>query len=307
MSSNPFTPQRGTESAIMQIFLNGTNVVTLPGAPTGSLLKYDFGGNMNFINKEMSASSYNMIYSTPNITTANNNTSFSFEWPTTGTNYTVSLLNPGFYQVSDLNAAMDAVMDTNYLYLTNASTGASFFFLQLVINTNSYGIQLIATPIPTSVTAGIWSGWTLPSGATWTLPATMPMTPLLNVPATNWGSLIGFSVGTYPSATQSTVYSHLSDFIPIVTPTNLFVVIADCVNNPGGQQSQKNFLLQFPPNGPWASLIGPGSNLTEKWVTCVDGPRPTINLQVLNQNLQPVTILDNSGTGIMLSIRDRRF
>jgi hypothetical protein len=133
-------------------------------------------------------------------------------------------------------------MFANGHYLID-TTGDYVYLLELIINQSRYAVQLNAFLIDTAIAAA--NVWVLPAGATWAIPTAQAILPYITIFANNnFGALIGFSAGSFPTAaisgippaqTEAPVYAIsqaiLSTTAPQVTPYSSFLVYCNLVNN----------------------------------------------------------------------------
>ena len=83
---------------------------------------------------------------------------------------------------------------------TNGGTNI-MYFVELVMNSVRYSVQLNVYPIPTKIQATALS-CAKPENA-WNFPV-LSMTPQLNILSQQFGNLIGFNFGLYPVLPQIT-------------------------------------------------------------------------------------------------------
>jgi len=291
------------------LILNSSNVI--PDG-TNSRFQYNFPqGGFSVKNQQIAVSSISQYFSTFNITTSYNNTSFSYIW-VDGTTNSVSIPN-GFYQVVDLNAYLQSVMYSNKHYLTTTG-GQIVYLLELIINQSRYAVSLNSYLISTAIATA--NSWSLPAGATWVLP-TNSILPYLVVPSTNnFGKLIGFSAGQYPAGaiagvppaqtqTPSFAVSQtiLSTTAPQITPYSSFLVYCSLVNNRSTIPS--NLIYTFTPTDATFGSLQNYSPLAEfAWNECLDGTYTNFTVEFRDQLGNPVVYQDPN-TLITLIIKDK--
>lgn len=235
------------------IILNSSNIIS---DGTNSKFQYIFPqGGYTFKDDLLAVNSISQYFSTFNITTTYNNNSFSYIW-VDGTTNSVTIPN-GYYSVVQLNAYLQSILYANKHYLLNSSSQI-VYLLELVINQSKYAVSLNSYVISSALAAT--NSWTLPAGATWVLPTNLIL-PYLVVPSTNnFGKLIGFASGQYPSGTITGVppaqvqapaftsaQSILSTIAPQITPYSSFLVYCSLVNNRSVIPSQ--LLYSYTPTG----------------------------------------------------------
>ena len=274
-----------------------TLIINSNNAVNNYTYKYDLPNGVQFTNQQLAVSSINMYYCWPNITSSGtngsyNNNSYTYTW-VDGTTKTVTMPD-GFYDVSTLNAYLQSQMVANTHYLINAS-GDYVYYLEFQENTSRYAVQLNSYPVPTALP----TGWSNPG--VWSLPVTAK-TPQLTVLSTNnFYKVIGFTAGTYPTPTQSTTYSKVSDITPQITPVSSVILTCSIADN--RYSIPDNIIFSFAPNVTYGSQIQvQPSELT--WVDIQDGQQQSLTVTFLDQNKNPLPILDTNLV-ILFSIREK--
>ena len=228
--------------------INGTGL--LPG--TLNTYRTYFNSDVIFDNWELSIVNLSLFNALRNVTAAYGNNSFSYKW-VDGTIVPVSIPD-GSYSIDNIGSFMQNVMTTNkhYIIYTNPSTGitTNIFLLTLTTNPTYYGAQLTSLPVDTTLYPS--PNYSLPTGATWSLPLTAT-NPQFIVPAgsafnnNTFGSLLGFPSGSYPAAqTPGAAYDYVSGyfsptsasggtsagaFVPTISPVQSVVVRCNlCLN-----------------------------------------------------------------------------
>lgn len=218
------------------IIINQSNIVPNSG---NSAFQYNFPlGGITFQDEFIAVQQVSLYNSVFNITTQNNNNSFSYVW-VDGT--VVPVVMPDSYlELSEINAFMQSVMLAKGHYL-QTSAGNNVFLLQLVVNPSRYADQLNCFLIDTAIATA--NTWTLPPAATWVLP-TSPICPIFIVPQTNFQQIIGYTAGSYPNAVITgvppaqiqtpsylTTQSFLSTSAPQIIPQPSYLATCSLVNN----------------------------------------------------------------------------
>ena len=111
-------------------------------------------------------SSISIYNSTFNIEKNRGNNVIQIIW--LGTTYTI-IIDDGYYNVSDLNFKIQQFCILNNLYLLSNSGSNIIYFVELVMNSVRYSVQLNLYPIPTLSQASSL-GYSLPPSAIWTFP-----------------------------------------------------------------------------------------------------------------------------------------
>ena len=208
----------------------------------------------------------------------NNN---SFQYTFSGSTYTFLLPN-GFYGINDISQAFQNYMISQNQYLINISTGIYQYFIVLATNTTYYANQILCFPIPSSLP----TGYSAPSGFVY---SSSGYTPQVIITNNNFGKLIGFSSGTYPSILQSTAYNILSNITPNGSPVNSLIVRCNLVSNEATMPS--DILDSFNINASFGSQITYTPSY-EKWVSIKSGTYNNFLITLQDQNFSTVQIND---------------
>lgn len=206
-------------------------------------LVYNFpSGGYSFKNDMIAVLSIYQYFSIFNITSSYGNNTFSYVW-FDGIEYTITIPD-GYYEISDLNSYFQSVMIANTHYMTN-SAGQFIYFLEFLVNTSRYAVQINSYPLDTTIQST--NGYILPSGATWSVPATSTLSQF-NVNTTGFGEVLGYEIGSYPtSQVGSSTVSFLSSKAPQITPYSSILVSCNLVNNRAVIPS--NILTSYTPLG----------------------------------------------------------
>lgn len=277
------------------LILNSSNIVQ---GSNNSTLIYEFvGGGINLVKgQKVALANLQMYYSTFNITSAYNNNTFSYVW-VDGTINQVVVPN-GWYDINALNNYLHFVMVQNSHYLVSGSNYV--YLITLTTNSTQYAVELNCFGI--SDTLATANGWVLPAGATWVLPTNF-IVPELVVPANNnFGLLIGFNAGTYPSGviagappaqTQTPTYTtdqiFLSTTTPQVTPLSSFILTCSLINN--NYAVPNNLIYSFAPQG----VIGEQFTVAPNQYVFIDvlpAMYSRFEISFIDQDLRPVAIQD---------------
>ena len=282
------------------LIINGGNLV--PQGTDNSRYVYKFPtGGANFQDDEIAVSNISIYYSWRNISAALGNNTFSYVWYSGAGPLatTVNITIPdGSYDISQLNAYLQSIMIANSHYLITAS-GSYVYYLELVENPTAYAIQFNSYALPTAAQAAAL-GYTAPVG--WPGYVTVNITPQIIIPSTDIRNILGFNAGTYPTPTQATNYSKISDFTPQVSPVQSVLIACSLVNNPYAYPS--NIIYSFAPIGTsYGSLIQPQmSNFI--WNEITSGQKQDFYIQFLDQNYKSLQIVDTNLV-VVLSIRHK--
>jgi len=222
------------------IILNTANIVE---NSNNTKLVYNFpSGGYTFKNDMIALQSVYQYFSIFNITSDYGNNSFSYTW-FDGIEYSITIPD-GYYEISDLNSYFQSIMIANTHYMTN-SAGQFIYFLEFIVNTSRYAVQINSYPLDTTIQTT--NGYILPTGATWSVPATSTLSQF-NINTTGFGEVLGYEIGSYPSnQTGSTTASFLSSVAPQITPYSSILVSCNLVNNRAVIPS--NILSSYTPLG----------------------------------------------------------
>jgi hypothetical protein len=274
------------------IILNQNNLNS--GNPYNNVFTSNFpSGQIRFENESVSLAEltlYNSFYNITSATTGSmyNNNTFQYIWIDGSVN-TVTLPD-GAYEISDINAYLISVMTNNKHYLLN-SNGEYVYYLDMSVSTTQYVIILTAYVLPSTLP----SGWSLPSGATWSLSNQTPQFTILST--NNFYKVIGFSAGTYPSTAQSSDYNVSSDLVPQVSPVSSIYLTLDIANNP--YSIPNTFIYSFTTGDTKfgsAISIRPPAFL---FVPLQNGAFKNVSVSFLDQDLRPIYIRDTNAVIIL--------
>lgn len=230
------------------------------------------------------------------ITAQRQNNSLKIVWPTASTTTTYSITLPdGTYSASDINNYLQYWSIQNNLYLINNTTGTNYYFISCAENPSSYAIQFTMQPVKNI------SGYT-PAGSFPTLPVTA-YTPQLQIDNSAFGTIIGFSSGTYPAAQQTSVYAVNSNLVPQLDPTAAVIVTCSNLYNPIASNNQ--ILHTFTSAGVEYGQLITTSQAQGLAYTPMQGTNSELTLSFLDQNMIPLGIIDNN-LCIRLLIRPRK-
>ena len=236
---------------------------------------------------ELCISNIQIPYSWYNIAPVYNNQTFQINFPaSTSTFYTGTVtITAGFYTVNDINAFLQQYCITNGLYLIN-SVGQYVYYLTFLYNVTFYGVQLITNLVPTSLP----SGWTAPSN--WVGYHTTSLCPQLIVTSNNFGNLIGFKAGTFPSVNTASA-STLNTFTPLGSNVNSLVIRCSLVDNQVGVPT--DILDTMPVNATFGSNINYQPPAL-KWIKLTPCTHQYLTITFVDQNLNSILAQDPNVT-----------
>ena len=281
------------------IKLDSTNIV--PNGLNNTFTYHFPGSSVNFQNIEFAIQSISMFNSQYNIDAAafNNNT-FKLEVPTAATTSTISVSLPdGIYSYADINREIQTALVNAGAYLIDDQND-NVFYIQLTENSIYYAAQVDMSPTPTALP----SGWSKPATGLYSTSGTgLPTTtrvPRLIIDNSEFGKLLGLSLGTYPSASATVAKYQLSNIIPEIHPSSSYVIHCDLVKN------------EFDSTGTITACFDRGTSVSGQliryqpsqyvWCSTHDGSRATVTVRIFDQNDRPVHFRDQS-VSIMLIFR----
>lgn len=270
------------------LILNSSNIVN---NSNNSVLEYNFpAGSVTLNDTYLALESLTMFYSTFNITAANNNNTVQYRW-IDNVVYNVTFPD-GFYNAVDIQDYIRSVMLTNLHYLLDVVTSEYVWFFGLTTNPSTYSIQM--NFFACNLTAYPAISYTLPVGATWTVPLLAnSVCPQIIISATNnFGLLVGFAAGTFPTSRVTAVnVSVLSTFTPQITPLSSYILSCTLVNN--NYAVPNTFLYAFAPKG----TIGEQFSIQPysfSFIPILKGQYSTFRVQLTDQLNRPVVIQDSN-------------
>jgi hypothetical protein len=178
-------------------------------------------------------------------------------------------------------------MIANTHYMTNAS-GQFIYFLEFIVNTSRYAVQINSYPLDTDIQTT--NGYILPTGATWSVPATSTLSQF-NVNTSAFGEVLGYEIGSYPSnQTGSTTASFLSSVAPQITPYSSILVSCNLVNNRAVIPS--NILSSYTPLGTNIGSLFTFEPNYLQFADVEDGQYTQLVLEFRDQLSRPIIIRD---------------
>ena len=249
-------------------------------------LVYNFpSGGYSFKNDMIAVLSIYQYFSIFNITSDYRNNSFSYVW-FDGIEYTITIPD-GYYEISDLNAYFQSIMIANTHYMTN-SAGQFIYFLEFLVNTSRYAVQINSYPLDTTIQST--NNYILPTGATWSVPATSTLSQF-NINTTGFGEVLGYEIGSYPDTqVGSSTISFLSSKAPQVTPYSSILVSCNLVNNRAVIPS--NILTSYTPLGTSIGSLFTFEPNYLQFADVEDGQYTQLVLEFRDQLSRPIVIRD---------------
>jgi hypothetical protein len=271
--------------SIFPLIFSQSNLVS---GTNNSLYRFQFARGINLPKgSKVGVGRLSLYYSWFNITSSYNNNAFSIIWPVGAGTSTFNITLPnGNYSIDDLNSYLQAYCVTNNLYLID-SNGNYVYYFNLAVNTSYYSVQLTCFPVPTALP----TGYTAPVGfPAYPLVAT---TPQLVISSSNdFGDVLGYNAGTYPSPSQATTYSKLSDTTPQVSNVDTVILTCNLLNNQF-DLNPKNLYSFSSAGSSFGSLIQ-SSPAFEQFVNINQGVYNQIEIQFITPNNQVLPLNDSN-------------
>ena len=213
--------------------------------------------------------------------------------------YTVTLPN-GFYSVSDINQYLQNQMISRGQYLLNGTS--NIYYLSISVNATYYSNTILATVLPLSLPSGFTNPINSVTGSPQFGYPLTSLTPQITIsslyPA--FGTIIGYTPASYPSAPASTSYSTIGNQTPNATPVNSLVIRCNLVNNSAGFPT--DILDSMPITGAFGSNINYEPSF-EKWVSISAGTYYNLILSFQDQNFNTIQFND---TNILVNLLIKR-
>ena len=204
--------------------------------------------------------------------------------------YPVTLPN-GYYSVSDINNYLQNLMISRGQFLVSGTS--NIYYLSITVNATYYSNTILATVLPLSLPSGYTNPINTVTGSPqFGFPLTS-VTPQFTVSASYpaFGTLIGYTVGSYPPAPASVSYSTIGNQTPNATPVNSLIIRCNLVNNNAGFPT--DILDSMPITGAFGTNINYVPNF-EKWVSISSGTYYNLILSFQDQNLNTIQFNDTN-------------
>jgi hypothetical protein len=186
-----------------------------------------------------------------NITAAGENTDIGYIWNSLVPESKTCTLPDGEYSISDINNAIHLQMENNLHYLVD-DTGTNVYYVNLYPAPVYNRYMVVCSVIPDSLP----SGWSLPTGATWSLPATPSTAQCVLLDNTLTSYNLGFNDQTFPAAPAATEQSLISD-LQDANITSFYNLSVKCnlVDAMNVNMTNPDILATFPINAPRNELV----------------------------------------------------
>ena len=225
------------------------------------------------------------------------NSNITFTW-FNGTVYNW-VIPDGYYSLSDLNLWLQQQFIINKLYCTNANNSQNIYFVQFQTNSVLYKAQIDVYFMPSSTNAALY-GYQIPSGASWTFPATNTMNKItIN---SNLKSYFGFSTQTtFGEITPVQNMNYLSNICPTISP--VFSIYLGCNLIVSEFNQIGNLFSQFPISAAYGNLIKIESTIDSQ-ISIKEGIYSDIVITLWDQENRPLNFIDNELTLFLIVSSD---
>lgn len=301
-STTPQIIQQPPPPQVSTIMLTGSDVVA---GTDNSTYRYEFKRSVTFNPREaeICLSVFNIYFSWFNISSALNNNVFQYKWfGATSTSalvtYTITITD-GYYSINDINEYITAQMGIKGHCLKNTSTGKNVAYIVLQENSIAYSVQLTCYAMPTALPSGYSVVASSDGTPSWAFPSTK-QTPVFIVPSTNnFGKLIGYSSGSYPSSLSTTDTSMLGSDTPTINPISSVIVRCNLVKNEYAVVD--NVMYSFSPDTSYGGLIQVKPSFP-LWSSVRDGCHQYVEISLYDQDLNRLVVKDKD-LMILMSIK----
>lgn len=260
------------------IIINTSNYVS------GSTYQYNLGQSINLGEWACAMQSTSLFFSWANITSSQQNNVFSIIHPTSTTPVTLTFTIPdGGYSIDDLNNFLEFSLVKAGYYIQNTTTNQQTVYAKFQVNPSTYQINFVSYPLPTSLPSGYTAGSAI------TFPA-VSTGPQLVVSQVNFGVLIGFAVGTFPSSAPTTITTVGSTVTPVVNPRTQVVLQLDSVWNPLAVNSKVLYSFSIAGSNYGALCVSEPKELS--FVKMQAGYHSSLTVTLCDVNLQPLDMKD---------------
>jgi hypothetical protein len=283
------------------IVLNQSNILA---GSNNSTLVYNFPTSVRFDNHQLAVQSVNMYYAWTNInSTSLKNNTFTYTWVVgvTTTTYTVTIPT-GLYEISDINNFLQFTFIQAGQYLINA-TGLYVYYAEFIVNPNTYAVNIITYPVPTSLP----SGWTAPVANVQTGAVafvgfpTQTFNPSITIPA-SFNLIVGYAVNfsTSQNTGNNTILTATSSISPQIQPNPTALMTISNISNE--YSSPSSVIHSVVPDVGFGELIKSTPN---EYVFCrlLKGTISSLFLRFVGQDGNSLSILDPN-MSITLLIRE---
>jgi len=270
---------------VKTLIINSTNYVE----NSGNKYIYRFPSMYEFsTSAKVGLQSIAIYNSTFNISSELGNNRLQIIWnANTSVTYNITIPD-GYYSGPDFNYFLQSEFIARKLYMTQQNGEEYLYFFEIQTNSIRYAFQIYTYALPTAEQAVIL-GYSMPTGATWSLPTTSKSPQIVLSPSL--GTLFGFkhnlTFPTLPSISISNEY--LSDSRPILSPVSNYVISLNIISSKYCKPD--NIFYAVPLNSSFGSLITlSSSNIIYNDISA--GRYNEIVVTFYDQNFTPIKLND---------------
>lgn len=303
------------------LILNKSNIVE---GSSNTRYKYKFPRTVHFKKgAKIALSKLSFYYSWPNVTSSNQNNSFSYQWFDLSGNltktYTLTIPD-GYYTYSDLNSWLYEELcnrghfvtypttTTTLLGTSNGkeyTTSTKYVFFELQENATYYSCQLTMYGLPNYAASGaVYSSIGSVTGYQWRPPTAITgkyQTGKIIIPSgTNFSKYLGFNAGTLGAGEVTTSAQQqdlLSDFTPELVPVASVLVLNSMCSNKFSNPS--TLVYSFSATVDYGAMIDVEPN-NWLWVDIQPGAYNEFTIELRDQDFKQMYILDSNNIIIMV-------
>lgn len=237
-------------------------------------------GSINLKNASVAISQIALYYSWPNISKDRyNNSRFFLVFPDgSAEGYTELIIDmpDGHYEIENINQYLQSVLIAQNRFLI-APNGSYVFYFEILVNPQTYSIQLNSFQIPINLEAG----YSEPPGG-FSFPTEAGQSPTMIIESDNeFGKVIGFTPGLYKNA--------ISNLVPEVSNVSSVLVTCSLINNQFTNPS--NIIFSFVSNTTYGKLISV-TNPNLIFSNVFPGVYNEVTISFLDNNFKSLDIID---------------
>lgn len=259
---------------------------------------YQFPSTQQFKDHEVALVSVSLYNSFFNIDSSRFNNVISFTFNALLPTVHQFTFSSGFYNVSDINYALQNFCILNNLYMVDSTNSKNVYFFEVLSNSISYAAQLNFYPIPTSAQAAT-NQWIKPVNAIWNFPLAAA-TPQVTI-GEQFGELLGFNAATYPPSALNANQQYLSSYSPTISPISSVFLTTNLVSSPYSNPS--NIIGTTAITSAFGDLILM-KNSTPIFLSIIPSSYSSIEINLTDQLFAPLQLRDKEVV-IVLVIREK--
>lgn len=269
------------------VVLNNSHLVA--GAKN-STLRYNFESAQKFENAQISLNTLNVYFSWFNISSNLNNNKFSYKWFDSNgiLNQVFDIeIRDGYYSVNNLNEYVQSILVSRGHYLQQVSSGNYVYHIEFTSNPVYYTIELNTYAMRTASVDFV-------RGSTdWAFPAAYTTVQVIINSTNQFGKLIGFASGVYPTISDNQNKVHVSSFSPIMDPISSILMLCSFATQ-GGFSNPDNIIYSFTTGSSGFGDMIEKTPVSENYVNIRDGIYSNFTIDLVDQAYNKIDIRDPS-------------